>query len=333
MSIHSVTRRLVALVALAFAVLFALPASAGTLHTTDDAGVFTPSQLATLRSRAQGDDFDVRLITSSSYASKSDLGGYVHRFVTEPNIVVIGLDPTHHHVSVHFGTGTRIADSEFKAVESAGVASFKDSDWAGGVVAILDRAEKAVGTGGGQRTAPAGTNPGTSSSTGTSGFGGFFWIILLLGGVGLLFWIVSRRRASGPPAMGGYGGPPIGGYGGGPPVGGYGGPPVGPSYGGGGSGIGSNIASAGLGGLVGYELGKEVGEGHHHHYDDEEPRRHEGRGEEPPREWSGGGDSAEPGNYDAGGASGGWDDSSGGGSGDDSGGDSGGGGGGGDADF
>ncbi len=356
MSIHSeshprrlraVTRRMVALVALAIAVLFALPAIAGTLHTTDDAGVLTQSQLATVRSRAQGYDFDVRLITSSSYTSKSDLGGYVHRFVTEPNIVVIGLDPVHRHVSVHFGTGTRIADSEFSAIESAGVASFKDGDWAGGVVAILDRAEKAVGTGGGQRTSAVGTSASTSPSTGSSGLGGFFWIIVIAAGAGILFWVVSRRRSSGPQPMGGYGGPPVGGYGGppvggygGPPVGGYGGPPVGPSYGGGGSGLGTNIAAAGLGGLVGYELGKEVGEGHHHRYEDGDvgPRLHEGRGgEEPPREWNGGGDSAEPGNYDAGGASGGWDDSSGGGSSDgDGGGDSGGGdsgGGGGDADF
>jgi hypothetical protein len=316
---RAVLRRIVALVALAVAVLFALPASAGALHTTDDAGVLTPSQLAAVRSRAQGCDFDVRLITSSSYASKSDLGSYVHRFVTEPNLVVIGLDPVHRHVSVHFGTGTRIPDSEFAAIESAGVASFKDSDWAGGVVAILDRAEKAVGAGGGRRAPAAGVEP-------SSGGGGFSWIVIacVVGGLGLVIWLVARRRSSAPPG-GGYGGPPVGGYGG-PPVGGYGMPPTGPSYGGG-SGLGGNIASAGLGGLVGYEIGKEVAESHHRRNEDEEgpPRRYEredeGRGDA-------GGDSGAPGNYDAGGASGGWDDAGGGG-----GGDGGGGGGGGDADF
>ncbi len=220
---RAVTRRVVALIALAIAVLFALPASAGTLHTSDDAGVLTPSQLATVGSRTQGYDFDVRLVTSSSYASKSDLGAYVHRFVTAPNLVVIGLDPVHRHVSVHFGTGTRIADSEFKTIESAGVDSFKGSDWAGGVVAILDRAEKAVGTGGGQRVAPVGT-AGTAPASG-GGFS-FFWIIAIVGVIGLLFWIVSRRRGAGSP-VGGYGGPPVGGCGG-PPVGGYGGCPAGP---------------------------------------------------------------------------------------------------------
>jgi hypothetical protein len=339
MNIHpkrhrAVTRRILALVVLAFAALFALPASAGALHTTDDAGVFTPAQLATVRSRAQSYDFDVRLITNSSYASKSDLGNYLHRLVTEPNIVVLGLDPVHHHVSVHFGTGTRIADSEFKTIESAGFAQFKDSDWTGGVIATLDRAERAVGTGGGRRSttsaSPLSTRGGEPSS-GSGGFGVVLGIVIIAGILGLLFWAVARRRTYGGPPAAGYG-PPVGGYG--PPVGGYGPPvagygPPGPSYGGGGgSGIGSNIASAGLGGLVGYEIGKEVGEGHHHRYDDEDraPRRHE-RDDDPPPQWSGGGDSAEPGNYDAGGASGGWDDSSGGGSSD------GGGGGGGDADF
>lgn len=342
---RAVTRRILAVVALAFAVLFALPASAGTLHTSDEAGVFTPAQLATVRSRAQGCDFDVRLITTSSYASKSDLGGYVHRFVTEPNIVVIGLDPVHRHVSVHFGTGTRIADSEFQPIESAGLASFKDSDWAGGVVAILDRAEKSVGTGGGRRAAGApATQPSTGStqpSTGGSGFGGLFWFVVIAGGIGLLVWVMARRRPAGPvggygPPVGGYG-PPVGGYG--PPVGGGYGPPMGggygPSYGSGGSGIGTNIAAAGLGGLVGYELGKEVGERHHERYEEDRgPRFDEGRrGEEPPPDWSGGGDSAQPGNYDAGGASGGWDDSSSSDSDDGGGGGGDGGGGGGDADF
>jgi hypothetical protein len=325
---RAVMRRILALVLLATAVLFALPASAGALHTTDDAGVLTPSQLATLRSRAQGYDFDVRVITSSSYASKSDLGGYVHRFVTEPNLVVVGLDPVHRHVSVHFGTGTRIADSEYQTIESAGVASFKDSDWGGGVVAILDRAEKAVGTGTGEghRTAAVG---GQRSSEG-GGFGILFWIVLIVGGIGVLAWLARRRRANVPPG-GGYG-PPMGGGGYGPPMGGggYGGPPMGPSYGGGGgSGIGGNIASAGIGGLVGYEIGKEVAESHHHGYGEEGSRERGGFGGNEPRERDAGGDSAEPGNYDAGGASGGWDDSSGGG---DSG-SSDGGGGGGDADF
>jgi hypothetical protein len=321
---RAVLRRVAAAVALAVAVLFALPASAGALHTTDDAGALTPAQVAAVRSRAQGCDFDVRLIVSSSYASKSDLGAYVHRFVTEPNLVVIGLDPVHRHVSVHFGTGTRIADSEFKAIESAGVASFKDSDWSGGVVAILDRAEKAVGTTGGGQRAPAG------SVEPSSGDGHLSWTVIacIVGGLGLVVWLVARRRSSGSPP-GGYGGPPIGGYGG-PPIGGggYGGPPVGPSYGGGGSGIGGNIASAGLGGLVGYEIGKEVGEGHHRRDEDEGPRRYE-RDDE--RRGDGGGDSGAPGNYDAGGASGGWDDAGGGGGGGGS--DDSGGGGGGDADF
>src|SRR5262245_6065265 len=107
-------RRITALIVLALAVLFALPASAGVLRTTDDAGAFTAKQLESVRRQTEGYAFDVRLVTSSSYATKSDLGGYVHRFVTEPNLVVIGLDPVHRHVSVHFGTGTGIADSEFK---------------------------------------------------------------------------------------------------------------------------------------------------------------------------------------------------------------------------
>ena len=273
-SVHrAVVRRLVALIALAIAVVFALPASAGTLHLSDDAGTFSASQLATLRQKVDRYDFDVRLVATSSYASKSDLGGYVHHFVTEPNLVVIGLDPVHRHVSVHFGTGTGIPDSAFKAIESAGLPQFKDADWTGGVTAILDRAETFVEHHGAVRTTPAHGAPSRSAS---SGAGGLFWILGIVGVVGFLIWLVARRRASGPPAGGGYG-PPAGGYGppvggGGPPMGGFGGygPPAGgygPS-GSTGSRIGAGLVGAGIGGLVGYEIGKEVAE--HHHRDDYE---------------------------------------------------------------
>jgi hypothetical protein len=231
---------------------------------------------------------------------------------------------------VHFGTGTGIPDREFKAIESAGVPHFKDADWTGGVLAILDRADSAVGTAAPARGAPLQTSRGPSSSSGF-GFGGVFLFLVIGGGVLFVIWLVARRRSApvyGPTVVGGYG-PPVGGGGYGPPVvGGYG-PGVGPSYGGGGSGIGTNIAAAGIGGLIGYELGKEVAGGHHHHrYDDGDgpPPGYEPEG---PYEAPDRGAEGEPGNYDAGGASGGWDDSSGGG--DSGGGDSGGGGG--DADF
>jgi hypothetical protein len=328
---RAVTRRLVALIALVISVFFALPASAGTLHVSDDAGVFSAGQLSTLRRQVDGYDFDVRLVTTSSYTSKSDLGGYVHRFVTEPNIVVIGLDPQHHHVSVHFGTGTGIPDSAFKPIESAGIPSFKDADWTGGVTAILDRAEKSVEHRGGASSGPVRTvSPGAVSSGPSHGAGGLFWLVVLGGGLVFLIWLIARRRSPGVPPAAGYGppggggGPPMGGYGGyGPPAGGYGAPPAGS-----GSGLGAGLVGAGVGGLIGYELGKEVAE-HHHRRDDYGP---------PPGEWveERGGPGPdyddrsatdEPGNYDAGGASGGWDDSGGGGS-DDSGG-----GGGNDADF
>jgi hypothetical protein len=191
---RAVIRRLVALIALAIAVVFALPASAGTLHTSDDAGVFSASQLTAIRKKVDAYDFDVRLATTSSYASKSELGDYVHHFVTEPNIVVIGLDPVHHHVSVHFGTGTGIPDSAFKSIESAGMSSFKDRDWTGGVTAILDRAESSVDH------VVVRTVPGRAAPVRTSSGGGFglLGLLVIFGFIGFVIWLVVRRRPSGP---------------------------------------------------------------------------------------------------------------------------------------
>lgn len=319
-----VVRGLLAILATLVALLFALPASAGSLHTTDDADVLSSSDLGAIRKHVNDADFDVRLITTTSYASKSDLGNYIHRFVTEPNIVVIGVDPTHRHVTVHFGTGTRIADTEFKSVEQAGLSYFKESDWKGGVIAIVDRAEKAVGTGssggytgskgsyGGYTGTPA---PSSHKSSGISFFSVLMWVVGFIFLISILGWIFGRRSSttyvSGGYGGGGYGGPPAG-------YGGYGGPPPGPYYGGGGSSMGSNIASAGIGGLIGYEIGKEVGEHHRREYDGYGGYgQYGGGGGYAPQQqqFNGGGDSGQAGNYDAGGASGGWDDSSGGSSG------------------
>ena len=276
----------------------------------DAASLLTPSDRSTLESAVGRYPFDVRVLTSTDYADQPSFSRYVGAQVSEPNMVVVGIDPIHHHTQVHFGTGSRVAEGQWSSIERAGNADFKQTHWALGVVAILDQAAAAT----------SGATPGSGSSSGSAP-----WIV---GGVGLVLFcialavfavvvFVALRWFTSSSGNSGYGG----GYGPGPGYGpgyggpGYGGPGYGPGYGGPGYGnsgigpVGGGIIGAGVGGVVGYELGKMEGE--------EEERRRRASFDPGPSDGGGGG-----GSFDAGGGGSSWDTG---------GGDSGGGGGGGDS--
>jgi hypothetical protein len=278
------------LVALALAVASLASAGhayAGALHVRDPAHVLSAEDVARLRSVVGAAPFDARLVVTSEFSDAQDLSRFVHSLVVEPNMVVLGLDPQHRHVQVHFGSGSHVARSEWPAIERAGNDAFHSGDWEGGAAAIFQAASSAVsGANGGDEAVPEGARrsllgPGTL-------------LLIVLGAVGIGLYFAWRRSTS---AVGpqGYGAPPPYGPGGYPPN--YGNYPG--NYPPGGLGpMGGGLIGAGLGGLAGYELGKLEGE-------------REGRERE--REDVGGssGDD-EGGNYDEGGGGSSWDDGGGG---------------------
>jgi len=308
------TRLLLASLALLVATLFSAGlAQAGTLQVRDDAALLTSSDRSALQAAASRAPFDVRLLTSSTYPDQASFSRYVGGQVSEPNMIVVGLDPVNHHTQVHFGTGTRIAQSNWSAIERAGNTQFRDKHWVAGVTSIVDQASASVGTG---SLAPA--SQGQSQSSG-GGWG--IWIFLLVIGIPILVIVLIvaavRRAARG--VLGGGGGY-AGGYGGG-----YGGP--GPGYGGPGYGgynqggmgpVGGGLIGAGLGGVAGYELGKMAGERERNEY---------GGGGGSYDSGSSGGSNDGGGSFDAGGGGSSWDSGGGGGDSGGGGGDSGGGGG------
>jgi hypothetical protein len=277
----------------------AVDANAGTLTVRDDARALLPADADHLRALVAQAPFDARLVITTAYADQAELSRYVAQLVSEPNMVVVGIDPQHRHVQVHFGTGSHIPQPQWAAIERAGNDAFKRGAWEEGGADIFRAAAGAVtGTGGV-------AVPGTAGS----GFLGALPVILLIGGVIVVAALFFARRRSQP-----YGG----GYGGGSPFPGNG---PGPYYGpggapGGGMGpLGGGILGAGLGGVAGYELGKMEGE----------RERGGGFGN------SGGNPSGGNGSFDQGGGGSSWGDSGGGGSDFGGGGDSGGGGFGGDS--
>jgi hypothetical protein len=294
----------------------AVDANAGSLVVRDEAQVFTPGDTEQLRAIVAKAPFDARLVTTTSYADQPGFSRFVGTLVSEPNMVVLGIDPTHHHVQVHFGTGSHIPQASWPAIERAGNDAFKRAAWEEGGADIFRAAATAVSTGGGAAapvTSPAGDSGGSLLGMGL--------IVMLVIGVifvaivAAVLFAIFRRRSPGYGSVG---------YGGGAPYPGGGGPYYGPGGTRGAMGpLGGGLIGAGLGGVAGYELGKMEGEREQRGYDQG------GFG-------AGGGGSSTSGNgsFDAGGGGSSWDDSgSSGGGGSDFGGGGGGDSGGGGSDF
>jgi hypothetical protein len=279
--------------------VFARGALAGTLQIRDEAHVLAPDDAARLRSVVASAPFDARFVVTTDFPDEQDLSRYVRSLFSEPNQVVVGVDPKHHHVQVRFGIGSRVPQAAWSAIERAGNDAFRRGDWEGGAASIFNEAARAAAPGG------APLAPGARENPSLMGPGTVVLIVAGILGIGLLASFLRRRSV--PPFVGpggpGYGGPPYPGgygYGGVPPQGGMG-------------SLGGGLLGAGLGGLAGYELGKAAGE----------RERDIGRGGE---NQGGNFDSGGGGvGFDAGGGGSDWDDGGGGG-GDAGGGDAGGGG-------
>ncbi len=291
---------LLAALLLLFASLTVTDARAGTLQIRDEAHALAADDAARLRSVVSDAPFDARLVITRNYPESQELSRYVHSLVAEPDMVVVGVDPEHHHVQVHFGTGSGIPRSAWSDVERAGNDAFRRGDWEGGAAAIFREAAASAKTGAADgRDNPADRTAPTAAPR-LAGPGFVLFVVAGIVGIGLLAAFLLRRRGPQLPPGGGpgYGAPPYGG-------GGYGyGGGYGPGAAPGGMGpVGGGLIGAGLGGLAGYELGKLEGE-------------REERGREQP---GGGfrddddGRSGGGGDYDAGGGGSDWDDGGGGG--------------------
>jgi hypothetical protein len=294
--------RFVAAPLLVALVVFAGNARAGALQIRDEARVLAPDDAARLRSVVASAPFDARFVVTADFPDEQDLSRYVRSLFSEPNQVVVGVDPKHHHVQVHFGTGSRVPQASWSSIERAGNDAFRRGDWEGGAAAIFNEAARAAAS------APGGAPLASGARENPSLMGPGTVVLIIAGilGIGLLVSFLRRRSVA--PFVGpggpGYGGPPYpGGYG-------YGGVPP---QGGGMGPLGGGLLGAGLGGVAGYELGKAAGE---------REREIGPRGDNQ----GGNFDSGDRGGFDSGGGGSDWDDGGGGGGGDGGGGDGGGGG-------
>lgn len=289
-------------------------ADAGVFQSLDEQNLLTPADVSMLRTEALQWPFELRVLTTSRAPNRAAFDQLVRAQVTVPNVIVVGIDPSHRVTSVHFGIGTRISPAYYRQIEDAADPFFRGGNWRGGVEAIAMRAATVVGTMPGPVATPTvAPNYGyypqrtyvpVAQAPRSSGFGYTLVGLLVLGGVVALIIAVARRASNG---AGGYssGGYVSNGYGPMPPGGpvGYGyGAPVQPGI----SPLGAGLVGAGLGAAAGYVAGQYAA---NHAHDGEYYPPPPPVYDPPPVYESAPVDSGPSygGSYDAGGSTSGWD--------------------------
>ena len=245
---------------------------AGAVEFKDDANILSSSDRSSLQSKAGSLPFTVRFYTSNAFTDKTQFINSVNSNAPTTG-VIYGISPKLGTTQVVTRGNTGISDSERDSIATSATSSFASGNYKAGLDSMLDRTRS---------LASSGSSSSSSTSTASRSSGGGFPIFgcLIIGIIALVAFSVfgaGRRRAMnnnnnpggyGPGAGPGFGANNNYGQGYGPGYGpgygqqGYGQPGYGPGYGqqGGGMGpLGGGIIGAGLGGLAGYELGRQSG--------------------------------------------------------------------------
>jgi hypothetical protein len=160
------------------------------IQVRDEAGLFGSSDLPALQTAAGKWPFEVHLLTSTSSPNKAAFESRVSQLIDAPNVVGIGIDPTHHFVVVHFGKETGVPASQWASVTSAGNPDFKEAHWVVGLTRIGDQAVLAKQQAQAITIQPT-TSPTETSYTGWWIFGGF---VTVFAAVAIYFWWKHRRE-------------------------------------------------------------------------------------------------------------------------------------------
>jgi uncharacterized membrane protein YgcG len=121
-----------------FAIMLISGAARARVAVHDSAGIIPQSQQDALIAEGSRWPFDLHVLTGA-FPSPAALDTAVHRCITAPNVVCIGIDPVHHKTNIHVGTATGIPASD-GLLSSVGNSYFKDKDYQGGIEAIAGRA-------------------------------------------------------------------------------------------------------------------------------------------------------------------------------------------------
>ena len=171
---------------------FSLEAIAGRVSIQDNANVLSTADKNVLMEVGSRHPFDVIILTSSQFGSRSQFDTVAAGMLTSPNSMVIGLNPQQRFTVVRFGSGSGVPRNSYDMIASAGNSNFKVSNWKDGFTAIMNRSGEA-------RASMAARTAATSSVQTTTTRTGFPWLtfFLIVAGVGFMgafiWWLVRRE--------------------------------------------------------------------------------------------------------------------------------------------
>jgi hypothetical protein len=153
----------------------------------DEAGLFSATDLQRLEGTSL--PFELHVLTTNASSSRGALETRVHHEVDGPNVVAIGVDPSHHWAVVHFGNGTGVSPSSWSTVLDAGKQDFHDAKWTDGVLKSAGKASQMRTS----STVVINQHPAQShDNTGAWIFGGV--VLAVIAAVGYLWWRARRKE-------------------------------------------------------------------------------------------------------------------------------------------
>ncbi len=234
-------------------------ALANTVYISDAAHVF--GDQSQVKNEAATLPNPIGIYTTSTFnGTNQEFDQQTRSHITNPNMIVMAIDTTHHHLAIVGGSNVPLSNSQYQDAVQSFKDNFGSGDYTGATIAAIQRLRNDLGA------APVSSGNNSGVTVPTSSGGGFFSSLLfplccvgviILVIVGVLFTVGRRMFGFGRQQRGGgvpFQQPYNQGY---PPN--YGGPGY---YN---QGPGMNPWAAGglgaaAGGLIGYELGKEHGE-------------------------------------------------------------------------
>lgn len=215
------------------------------VHIYDNAGVLNQSQV---QSEASTLPSSIDIYTVNTFnGTKAEFDQTTrNKLGNNPNLIVMAIDTVHHHLAIVRGSNVSLSSSQIQSAISAFSSNYGNGDYTGATIASIDSMRNSLG----------GSGAG-------GGLGLLLVAILVIVGIFLLFGFFMRRRFSGYrtaapmgiPYQQPYNQPP---YNQPYPPGYY---PPGYNQSPGMNPLVAGGIGAAAGGLIGYELGKEAGEG------------------------------------------------------------------------
>src|SRR5438477_6720928 len=138
-------RKSILAVGIALCLLFAttLMALANTVYISDAAHVLNQSQVKDAASRLPD---PVSIYTTSTFnGTTAQFDQQARSHITNPNMIVIAIDTTHHHLAIVGGSNVSLSSSQYQDAVQSFKSNFSNNDYSSATVATISTLRQDLG--------------------------------------------------------------------------------------------------------------------------------------------------------------------------------------------